>query len=726
MSIKKLSFMLLSALSLAALLNGCGSSSKEAEIAAPGGVARVGEGQCITCHSATADNPTNRNIVGEFFVSAHNADDLGCQGCHGGGAKHNGAGPIPFPNPLLAYTENGVTNSSRCIVCHTKDGFAPTFQNLSSLFRQAKADGFQKNNCAHCHTSSDSGSLHAAQVPADTKGCVDCHDVAAPQHGPGLVGDNNGVRAIVGEFAKTSHHVTGRDLNNTDCAVCHLEGKMDSDSNSIKIDKDFHMKDGNTYLRNGNKTLVGNQTKAVGAGYPWNPATPDHDLMDQFCFSCHNAAGAPTAVEALVGVTGYTGTALNPFGDTISNGYDQVFRPAVVGVYEQFATSNSSHHAVRGQKYTSKNLTAAQFTNISTANVNFFNGVTAAPIKGLRNTPDVFNPTTGVVTTTGVKMGTMFETGKFVATYTTLNNVVVADDSVIHCGDCHTVGQFKPGSAKKADGTATTVAIGAHGSNNEYMLRNSKSDDAFSRDALVCFLCHKENLYSVPKQTEVNQSTQIDGVVAHNSVNNSFADCNGNNENSAGMTGRARLVPEERAMDDATFQADVAAGIYQPTGGGNIFGIKCANCHNASDNKAFGGIHGNAGNASYTTYSGAKTVAGVVSAVSRKPYRFLPGLGNFRYNGGDSADQWTVRTISQANKQGCYTLNGASTVTRGVARVANPAPTKATASGANVSAAAIANDNGLLGSWGACTDHAGTSVFGGRATTRTLLRPLTY
>ena len=26
----------------------------------------------------------------------------------------------------------------------------------------------------------------------------------------------------------------------------------------------------------------------------------------------------------------------------------------------------------------------------------------------------------------------------------------------------------------------------------------------------------------------------------------------------------------------------------------------------------------------------------------------------------------------------------------------------------------------------ACTDHAGTSVFGGRATTRTLLRPLTY
>jgi hypothetical protein len=205
-------------------------------------------------------------------------------------------------------------------------------------------------------------------------------------------------------------------------------------------------------------------------------------------------------------------------------------------------------------------------------------------------------------------------------------------------------------------------------------------------------------------------------------------DCNGNNENSSGLTGRARLVPEEAQMDDATFQLEVREGTYAPTGGGNILGIKCLNCHNASDKKTFGGIHGNAGNASYTTYSGAKTVSGATVAVSRKPYRFMPGLGNFRYNGGHNEEAWTRKVLTNASRQGCYTITGASTVPLGTDSAnPNPAPTRADASGANVSTRAIAGDNGILGSWGACTDHAGSSFSGsGRSTTRTNLRPLTY
>jgi hypothetical protein len=260
------------------------------------------------------------------------------------------------------------------------------------------------------------------------------------------------------------------------------------------------------------------------------------------------------------------------------------------------------------------------------------------------------------------------------------------------------------------------------------------SAGTFAKDALVCFLCHKETIYSNPGQSA---DIQTENIQAHNSVNNSFVDCNGNNENSSGLTGRARLVPEEAQMDDATFQFEVREGTYAPTGGGNILGIKCLNCHNASDKKTFGGIHGNAGNASYTSYSGAKTVSGATVAVSRKPYRFMPGLGNIRYNGGDSADQWMVRSVAQANKQGCYTLTGASTIVRSDAQQPSNSPTNAVASvpntgGFNVATGAYGangapgNDNGILGSWGACTDHAGTSVFGGRATTRSLLRPLTY
>ncbi|HBG04302.1 MAG: hypothetical protein A2075_14095 [Geobacteraceae bacterium GWC2_58_44] len=494
---------------------------------------------------------------------------------------------------------------------------------------------------------------------------------------------------------------------------------------AIAVDTNFHMKDDRIYLRNGNAGLGQTPDKSAAGGYAWRPSAPDHTLMDQFCFSCHNAAGAPTAAAALAGVTGYTGTALNPFGDSVSNPYDQVSRINVVGVYEQFDTGNSSHHAVRGQKYNSNFLTAAQFTNISTANVNFRNGTNAAPITGIRGTISATNLTP--------LTGTMFETGKFTTTYTTLNGETPRDTSVLHCGDCHTVGQFRLADVSTAAGSFNKVAIGAHGSNNEYLLRNSNGDDTFAKDALVCFICHKENLYSNPGQTADFNAPDIQ---AHNSVNNSFVDCNGNNENSAGLLGLARLVPDEaftggQATNNAEFQALVAAGKYNNTGGGNIFGIKCANCHNASDKKTFGGIHGNAGNASYLSYSGAKNSpptnpTGAVSAVSRKPFRFMGGLGNIRYNGGDSADQWTVRTLSQANKQGCYTLNGASTVTRAGARVPNPSPTRAVASGANVSSLAIADDNGILGSWGACTDHAGTSVFAGRQTTRTLLRPLTY
>ncbi|OGU07436.1 MAG: hypothetical protein A2075_14160 [Geobacteraceae bacterium GWC2_58_44] len=638
---------------------------------------------CLQCHETTLD-ATGQNLIAEFKQSGHYTNSAwtdnaangitgtGCAGCHG--PSHNDTNPAA---------------SGRCAACHTA---TVTGNNHATNYL---FDGTQvvTTTCATCHNS------HNPFGPFVGGSCVACHAFAQDKTSRGnYVNDNNGVRAITMEFAKRSHHVTGRDVKDSDCAACHLEGKRVG--SAVVVDMKFHMADDKIYLRNGNAALVGNQTTATGAGYAWQPSNPNHTLMDQFCFSCHNAAGAPDAAAALAGVAGYTGTALNPFGDSVSNSYDQVSRINVVGVYEQFDTGNSSHHAVRGAKYATKNLTPAMFANISTANANHAENGVRKPIGLVR-----------AIT------GTMFETGKFTATYTTLNDAVLADDNVLHCGDCHTVGQFR--AADVGVKPFNNAVIGAHGSENEYMLRNSNGDDTFAKDALVCFICHKESVYSVPGQTATSGNL---GAIAHNSVNNSYLDCNGSFYNTAGLTGAARLAPEEGEIDDATFQTELAAGKYAATGGGNIFGNKCLNCHNASDKKTFGGIHGNAGNASYVTYSGAKVPTGAVTTVNRKPYRFLPGLGNFRYNGGDSAEQWTVKTLSQANKQGCYTLNGTS-ARNGVAGVG---PTKATASGTNVSPSAIANDNGILGSWGACTDHAGTSVFAGRATTRNLLRPLTY
>ncbi|MEI6703320.1 MAG: hypothetical protein WCL71_07255, partial [Deltaproteobacteria bacterium] len=88
MSIKKLSFMLLSAFSLAALLNGCGSSSKSG---LPYGAASVAsEGICITCHSTTTSHNSATKVVEDYATSMHNpinsSHATGCEGCHGGGS----------------------------------------------------------------------------------------------------------------------------------------------------------------------------------------------------------------------------------------------------------------------------------------------------------------------------------------------------------------------------------------------------------------------------------------------------------------------------------------------------------------------------------------------------------------------------------------------------------------------------------------------------------------
>jgi len=697
-------YAVLLSLLITALLTACGSSNREGS-GNPESVARVSETGCRICHAVSTDPLTGGDIVDDFLASPHNREDVGCQGCHGGGAQHNGIGPIPFPNPV-----------DRCAVCHDGTGTfgspATTAAHVSTFFPSVGG----VDRCGSCHNA------HNPLGRFVGGSCVACHAFPLNRTAFGnFVNDNNGVRAITGEFAKRSHHVTGRAATDADCAACHLEGK--ALNGAVVVDTAFHMRDDKIYLRNCNTGLDQTPNRSVAGGYPWQPSNPDHTLMDQFCFSCHNEAGAPDAVAALTGVAGYTGTALNPFGDSVANDYDQVSRINVVGVYEQFDTANSSHHAVRGQKYSAIALTDAQFTNISTANFNHqVNGV-PTPIVGTMVNRGQVAPNTTVVA------GTMFSAGNFNALYTTLNGDLPADNVTLHCGDCHTVGQFRLADVNTAAGSYNKATIGAHGSNNEYMLRNTNGDDTLNKDAIVCNICHSPAVYGVPSGSD------------HNSVNSGDDHCDDDLYNAAGLVGRARLLPEEGQIDDAEFQAEVAAGTYQPTGGGNLFAIKCLSCHNASDKKTFGGIHGNAGNASFTSYSGAKTPGGVAVTVSRKPYRFLPGLGNFRFNGGDSPDQWTVRTLATANKQGCYTLVGNSTVARPtlagvvvpgntpgavVTTVPNPSPTRADAAGANVSNLAIAGDNGILGSWGACTDHGGTSVFAGRAVNRSLLRPLTY
>ncbi len=808
MGIKKLGFMLFGAFSLAALLNGCGSDSKggpsgEAGVLS-GGVAYVGAGQTLangqpyqygtssscmaqTCHGgqtsldltaaqkSTAKSAANvstsvplKTISAEFATSLHNPDasgtnhSPGCQGCHGGGGNHNGVGAIPFPNPL---NQGGGNATSQCIVCHSPGSpYSPDHQggDLTNLFTKATGYSFAKN-CGYCHASviqkDDSGNptgitiggVHSIGTGSKDKGCVDCHAIDAPYHGDStkttLVknDDNVAVRAVVSEFGKWSHHIVNADgspARNEQCAACHLEGQLDGKGT---VDSAVHMNDTKIHLRNGNTSLTDNQTKAVanskaagGKGaseYPWDPASPDYTLMDQFCFSCHNSGGAPQAVGAVSG-----NSAVNPFKDSISNQYDQLSRGAVVAVYDQFDTGNTSHHAVRGVRYTAKTLpqSGATFTAISSANVGHAEDGTAE--SSIHET-----------------YKTIYDAGKFTAQYVAGTTTSMADNSQIHCADCHTVGQFKPGVTKvvNLDGTlgdAVSTVIGAHGSDNEYMLRKADGSESHStvftvgsanytnkyqdpKDKLVCYLCHNANYYS--------NATGAAGGHDDIAGTNNNVHCNDDTNNGAGQVGRnARLYTKTSILPGtvtfATYSGQVVGGTFGAGGGGNIFGIKCLNCHNASDDKNFGGIHGNYNvrtktlNATYTSYSAtaagsaATTVPGTYRTVTRLPYRFLPGLGNFRYNGGNSKAAWSQQSLKTNVSQGCYTLNGLSTL---------DSPTKATTARTNVNAASLKDDTGILGSWGACTEHAGSVTKGvtlgtngnaEAAPARNFVRPLTY
>lgn len=681
MQIKKLSMMMLFMLSIAVFMNGCGSSNREGSLNI-GDVPRVSETVCQGCHSSWTDPPRSSllgdvpsaGIVSEYFDSAHfknvssaivaHKGSVGCQDCHGGGAQHNGVGPIPFPKPTAA----------QCKACHATE--------VADL-----AASGSSNVCITCHAP------HKFTTNTSTAVCIGCHAVQQ-NAGAGYVQDNNGVRAIVPEFGKNSHHVTGRNVTDADCITCHMEGK--EVNGQVVVNHNLHMKDAKVYLRDGGGVAsfaaeIGGETRKTDASgvkyFEWDPANPNHSSMDHFCFSCHNSNGAPKAVNAINRGTTANGaagvaSATNPFGSDMTNAYDQKQRGVVVPVFDQFDGSNTAHHAVRAPKYTGR-------TRATVANPAGFTQYSSAASPGSRKT--------------------LFEAGLFVATYTPLGDTKpVADDSTLHCGDCHSVGQWKVGSTTDAAGTATTAVIGAHGSANEYMLRTSTGADALHRQndysatptaasiatgTYVCYLCH------APEKGYADLPTM------HGNLHAGGAGCNSQRFESVGKVGAQRVGPIAGSPTAST-----------------VFGYMCSNCHNAG-HKNFGGIHG--GSATYKSYSAANGNAAAgktwadVAVTQAKPYRFMGGTG-LKYNGGGSADKWEVKALSGAHREGCYNLGNSTKVGATWMWSDNTRP------GDDV--ASDQNDGTTAGSWGACGHHVGSTTASATAPTRgnTVQRPLQY
>ena len=516
-----------------------------------------------------------------------------CTNCH----NENNIGGVGMPtNVLNNWAASANYDANLCSKCHSGAG---TGGHPGTLVAPVADHDDKGLTCVKCHNNSTNGDAHAISTTA-VPGCIGCHSTNQ-NAGAGFVQDNAGVRPITTEFAKWSHHVTGVTLQDAHCAACHLEGKVVG--GKIVTDPTYHVADNKTHLRNAD----------TNADIQWDPAAPSFSNMDNFCLSCHDSDGATgiSAIQAImIPAAGKTASATNPFADTISNQYDMLERPAVIDAKSQFNTSNPSHHAVLGQKYTGRTRVAGARSVDTVA----FASNSSAALPGKRST--------------------IYDAGKFDATYATLSpapgtsDTSLGDDSVLHCADCHTVGQFR---AADVGTKYNNAVIGAHGSNNEYLLRNNIGTDARHQGAetttgnyptvgmgtkpyLVCFNCHAFSTYG-----SVGSATSAAGQNHAGEYANTTR-CNGPDNTVFGnMTGEARL----RSMN-TILTATGATGYGKPAGAmyGNVFGIQCNNCHNSgySAGNLFGGIHG-AKDATYIDGMGNTT----------KHYRFMPGLANVMY-----------------------------------------------------------------------------------------------
>uniref|UniRef100_C6E1L5 Polyheme membrane-associated cytochrome c n=1 Tax=Geobacter sp. (strain M21) TaxID=443144 RepID=C6E1L5_GEOSM len=159
----------IASLLMTALFAGCGTSHKEGNLTA-GNVAKVDESLCAQCHGSAREKLTGRVIYDDYKDSVHALQQIGCQDCHGGGAQHNGVGPIPFPKP----------DAAQCATCHDDEGLVTA--HIASKHANAETeDGRAK--CNRCHTHE--GAVLSAQFGFTGDGTV----IAAMVNAPGVITD---------------------------------------------------------------------------------------------------------------------------------------------------------------------------------------------------------------------------------------------------------------------------------------------------------------------------------------------------------------------------------------------------------------------------------------------------------------------------------------------------------------------------------------------------------
>lgn len=242
MSVRKSAILFGVALSMAAFMSACSSDTKDGSRA---DVEKVGDTKCYQCHSAVNEALTGESIIAQYEKSAHYGT-VGCEGCHGGGAMHNGVGPIPYPQP----------DAARCATCHT----------------DTNSTEFASSN----HAILD---LHYSATSSSPV-CLRCHSYegAVIYNQRGITGDKTFLEAST----TTSQLVLEQDgtkFQAINCQTCHEHGgalrapkAQDASGNivawdpnkNVKVDQFDLCTSCHTYLANDGTTLVASGTVIAG------------------------------------------------------------------------------------------------------------------------------------------------------------------------------------------------------------------------------------------------------------------------------------------------------------------------------------------------------------------------------------------------------------------------------------------------------------------------------
>lgn len=302
-----------------ALFAGCGASNKEGS-ASLDTVASVGDAKCVQCHSAVVDPLTGEGIIAQYEAgsphkdSAHANNGNGCEACHGGGAQHNGVGPIPYVNP---YAGNG----ERCASCH-KGAYgtnAPTKFADSLHANVVTEDGEAPCNRCHTHEGAVLGATYGftgngdmmedpryiAAVPLAKEytqfKCSTCHE-----HGAGLRQIKTRVSLADGTLVNWNPAKSAKRNDQFNlCTSCH--GYFDNDGATIM---------GSGSVASGTVKAGHHETswyRLIATTHYDNPATEDIEGYgvrvngEKPCFDCHGheaktntGKAAPAAAKATI------------------------------------------------------------------------------------------------------------------------------------------------------------------------------------------------------------------------------------------------------------------------------------------------------------------------------------------------------------------------------------------------------------------------------------------